>query len=143
MGITTKFTTAIHTLLVIYFFSDKKRVTSNFIAESVNTNPVVIRRILSQLKKAGLITVLSGKNGSKLSKDPNFITLLDVFKAVESVDNLFNIHENSNPLCPVGKNIHDILDVHLKTTQRCLENSLEEVTLNDLIEEINEKENLL
>ncbi len=143
MKITSRFSIAVHTLLLIYFFQRSRNVTSNFIASSVNTNPVVIRRILSNLKEAGLIEVLPGRNGSKLIKNPNKISLLDIFKAVDSIDTLFNFHDNPNPECPVGKNIHTALDGHLIDAQKALEDSLAKTTLEDLIKEINQKENLL
>nr|WP_163876730.1 Rrf2 family transcriptional regulator [Paenibacillus favisporus] len=79
------------------------QATSDFIATSVNTNPVVIRRINILLKKAELITTQIGVVGVNLIHDPEDITLLDIYKAVTNLDNrLFEVHNAPNPECPVG-----------------------------------------
>ena len=74
-------------------------------AESVNTNPVVIRKIMSYLKQAGFVYVNRGPGGAGLLKDLHEITLLDVYHAVNVVeeDKLFHIHEQPNPDCPIGR----------------------------------------
>ncbi|WP_277422284.1 Rrf2 family transcriptional regulator [Brachyspira hampsonii] len=97
MKISSRFTIAVHTLLCILEFKDEK-ITSNFISESVNVNPVIIRNILIQLQKADIITVKRGTGGISLNKKTENITLLDIFNAVESLDEgkLFSFHENPN-----------------------------------------------
>ena len=112
MQISSRFTIAIHVLVCIETFKNDHKVTSDFLASSVNVNPVVIRRLLQQLKKAGIIHVRRGSGGADFEKPLDEITLLDVYNAVECVERgeLFHFHENPNPLCPVGKNIHAILD---------------------------------
>lgn len=141
MQISTRFSMAVHTLLCIAYFTPKERVTSSFVAQSVNANPVVIRRVFGQLKEAGLITVEMGIGGAKLARPADTITLLDVFRAVESVDgNLFNFHADPNPECPVGHNIHAVLDGELADAQRALEDRLARTTLADLedrVEQLN------
>jgi Predicted transcriptional regulator len=137
MKITSRFTVAVHTLLCIYQFSDSAKVTSEFIASSVNVNPVIIRRTLGQLQEAGIVETVRGSGGSTISRSMGKITLLDVYKAVESVDgDLFNFHDNPNPSCPVGKNVHRLLDRHLLDAQRALEASLKKVKLSDLAGEL-------
>ena len=107
MKITSRFTVAVHTLLVINAFQDKVKTTSEFIASSVNVNPVVIRRTMQSLKAAGMIDVKAGSGGARLARRPEDITLFDVYSAVDSVEgDLFHFHENPNPACPVGRNIH-------------------------------------
>lgn len=104
MKITSRFTVAVHTLLVIYFFEGKEKTTSEFIAASVNVNPVVIRRALLSLKAAGIVEVKAGSGGASIVKDLKDITLFDVYRAVDSVDgDIFHFHENPNPACAVGK----------------------------------------
>ncbi|MGN0478253.1 MAG: Rrf2 family transcriptional regulator, partial [Hominenteromicrobium sp.] len=133
MQITSRFTIATHAMLCIAHFSGTHKVTSGFIAGSVNTNPVVIRRILGQLKEAGLIRVEAGVGGAFLEKAPGDITLLDIFNAVECVDGpLFHFHEAPNPKCPVGGSIHAVLDDTLADIQRTLEHKLAQTTLLDL-----------
>ncbi len=138
MKITSRFTVAVHTLLAIYVLGKEYKMTSDFIASSVNVNPVVIRRTLSSLKAAGIIDVKAGSGGAALIKDADDITLYDIYTAVDCVDgDLFNFHENPNPECPVGKNIHAVLDTHLTDAQTALENELKSVTLSDLMKQLN------
>lgn len=137
MKITSRFTVAVHTLLVINTFQDKVKTTSEFIASSVNVNPVVIRRTMQSLKAAGMIDVKAGSGGARLARRPEDITLFDVYSAVDSVDgDLFHFHENPNPACPVGRNIHAVLDVKLQEAQAALENRLKKTTLADLAGQI-------
>lgn len=142
MKITSRFTVAVHTLLAIYTFQGRFKTTSDFIASSVRVNPVVIRRTLLSLKAAGMVDVKAGSGGATLVKDPDDITLYDIYKAVDSVEgDIFHFHENPNPDCPVGANIHAVLDGHLADAQTAMENSLKNVTLYDLIAELNSKIN--
>ena len=137
MKITSRFTVAVHTLLVIYNFSATTKVTSDFIAASVQVNPVVIRRTLLSLKAAGMVDVKAGSGGASIVKDMGDITLYDVYKAVDSMDgDMFHFHENPNPACPVGRNIHAVLDAHLADAQAAMENELKNVTLLDLTKDL-------
>ena len=137
MKITSRFTVAVHTLLVIYNFSATTKVTSDFIAASVQVNPVVIRRTLLSLKAAGMVDVKAGSGGASIVKDMGDITLYDVYKAVDSMDgDMFHFHENPNPACPVGRNIHAVLDSHLADAQAAMENELKNVTLLDLTKDL-------
>lgn len=139
MKIASRFTVAVHTLLVIYQFRDQK-TTSDFIAASVQINPVIIRRTLLSLKAAGMIEVKAGSGGASIVKDLKDISLYDVYRAVDCVDgDLFHFHESPNPACPVGKNIHAVLDQHLAAAQAAMENELKKVTLADLTQELTEK----
>lgn len=135
MQISSRFTIALHVFSCIDTFQDSHKLTSDFIAESVNVNPVVIRRILQQLKAAGLVTVTRGTGGCSIAKPLEDITFLDVYNAVECVESgeLFHFHENPNPNCPVGRNIHDILDDKLKRIQDAMENEMTKITIADVI----------
>lgn len=137
MQISSRFTIAVHVLICIETFKKDMKTTSDFLASSVNVNPVVIRRILQQLKKAGIVEVKRGSGGADLARDPADITLLDVYTAVESVEEgrLFHFHENPNPQCPVGRNIHNILDDRLKRIQDAMEDQMRSVTIRDVMED--------
>ena len=137
MQITSRFTVAVHTMLCITHLGGTHKVTSGLIAGSVNANPVVIRRILGQLKEAGLVRVEAGVGGASLAKPPESITLLDIFNAVECVEgSLFHFHEAPNPKCPVGRSIHAVLDDTLEDSQRTLEARLARTTLSELEQKI-------
>lgn len=135
MQISSRFTIAVHALICIEMFKNDRRVTSDFIASSVNVNPVVIRRLLQQLKKAGIVQVMRGSGGTDTARPIDEITLLDVYNAVECVDEggLFHFHENPNQLCPVGRNIHAVLDVRLDEIQKAMEKEMGSVTIQDVL----------
>ncbi|HKL11855.1 MAG TPA: Rrf2 family transcriptional regulator [Clostridia bacterium] len=136
MRITSRFTIAIHTMLVIACFSDERKVTSKFIAGSTNSNPVVIRRLLGQLKEAGLVEVKKGVGGASIIKPLRDITLQNIFDAVEPADEkIFGFHDNPNCDCPVGKNIHTILDGHLLDIEQAMYNKMRQINLQELLEE--------
>lgn len=137
MRINTRFPVAIHILAVVALHKESIN-TSDFIARSVNTNPVVIRRINAMLKKANIITIKAGVGGAYLNLSPKEITLLDVYNAVKSLedDTLFDVHCNPNEQCPVGANIHEALWGPLHDAQKSLENTLKGYTLFDVMENI-------
>ena len=134
MQISSRFTIALHIFSCVDVFKDKYKVTSGFLAESIHTNPVIIRKILTQLKNAGLITVARGTGGIEVTKDLREITFYDVYEAIGAVENgeLFHFHESPNPDCPVGRNIHALLDSKLKEIQNAMEHELRRYTLLDL-----------
>lgn len=134
MQISSRFTLAIHIFACIDTFGNECKVTSDFLAGSTNVNPVIIRKILGQLKGAGLIDVARGTGGTTVAKPLDQITFLDVYRAVECVENgnLFHFHENPNSNCPVGRNIHHILDDKLLRVQAAMEKELASITLEDL-----------
>ena len=138
MQISSRFTIALHILTCIEEFKNDYKITSDFLSSSINVNPVVIRRILQKLKSAGIITVARGNVGSmEINKDLKDITFYDVYKAVDCVDDegLFHFHENPNPLCPVGRNIHNVLDKRLDAIQQAMENEIKKSPLADVINE--------
>ncbi len=134
MQISSRFTIAIHVLSCIETFKEEK-VTSEFLASSVNVNPVVIRRLLQQLKKAGIVSVKRGSGGAQIAKPLESITLLDIYHAVECVGEgeLFHFHENPNPQCPVGRNIHHVLDQRLEQIQSAMEKEMAGITMQDIL----------
>jgi DNA-binding IscR family transcriptional regulator len=115
-------------------FKDEYKVTSDFLASSINTNPVIIRKILSQLKNAGLINVARGTGGITLTRELQEISFYDVYQAIEPLEggDLFRFHEAPNPDCPVGRNIHALLDGKLKAIQTAMEDEMRRYTIADL-----------
>ena len=137
MQISSRFTMAIHMFACIDTFTDQK-MTSDFMAASIGTNPVIVRKLLQQLKAAGLIEVSRGTGGVTVTKPLNEITFLDIYKAVECTpdEELFHFHENPNQACPVGKNIHHVLDDKLAKVQEAMEGELAAITLADVKRDI-------
>lgn len=137
MQFSSRFTIAVHIFACIDTFKDDFKITSDFLASSVNVNPVIIRKILSQLKADELINVQRGSGGASIAKPLEEISFLDIYNAVECVENgeLFHFHENPNCKCPVGRNIHNVLDNRLEQVQSALEKELKKITLADIIKD--------
>ncbi|MGN0132547.1 MAG: Rrf2 family transcriptional regulator [Lachnospiraceae bacterium] len=137
MQISSRFTMAIHMFACIDTLKDQK-MTSDFMAGSIGTNPVIIRKLLQQLKAAGLIEVSRGTGGVSVTKPLEQITFLDVYRAVECTpdEELFRFHENPNESCPVGRNIHHVLDDKLARIQAAMEKELAMITLADVKKDI-------
>lgn len=137
MQISSRFTMAIHMFVCMDAFSDQK-MTSDFMAASIGTNPVIIRKLLQQLKAAGLVEVSRGTGGVTITRPLDKITFLDIYKAVECApdEQLFHFHDNPNPKCPVGKNIHRVLDDRLLQVQRAMVEKLSEMTLADVKKDV-------
>lgn len=137
MQISSRFTMAIHMFACIDTFTDQK-MTSDFMAASIGTNPVIVRKLLQQLKAAGLIEVSRGTGGVTVTKPLSEITFLDIYKAVECTpdEELFHFHENPNQACPVGRNIHHVLDDKLEKVQEAMERELAAITLADVKRDI-------
>lgn len=138
MQISSRFTIALHMFSCMEVFKGTNKITSDFLASSINVNPVIIRKLLSQLKDAGLIEVKRGTGGASIEKPLDEITFLDIYHAVDCIEEntLFHFHENPNLDCPVGKNIHNILDDKLVRVQSAMEHELESITLADVIEDL-------
>ena len=135
MQITSKFTVAVHILTCIDFFDGQMRVTSDFLSGSTGVNAVIVRNVLGQLRNAGIVETRQGSGGAHLAKALDEITLYDIYKAVDCVDDegLFHFHENPNAECPVGRNIHKAMDGRLEAAQAALENELKSTTLAEVV----------
>src|SRR3954462_12787406 len=102
-GLSSKLSVGIR-ILTIFALQPGEPLTSEFIACSVNTNPVVIRRLLGSLREAGIVESRTGVGGGwSLLVDPERITLLDILRAVEPQSDIFPLHRaEPNPECPCG-----------------------------------------
>ena len=131
--ISSRVAVAVH---VLAFMAWKRRdpITSERIAASVNTNPVVVRRIVGALRNAGMVNVQPGVGGgATLAREPGDITLLDVYRAVEDGDELFSLHPSEpSRSCNVGVNIRDVLRPIFCTAHRAMEAVLAQVTIADV-----------
>jgi Rrf2 family protein len=129
----TRFRTAVHALAVIAYVP-QEQATSDAIAASIATDASVVRRLLSQLRNAGLVQGAQGRSGGYLlARNAGDITLRDVFVALEP-EELFPVPERKpNPDCPVGANIHSVLQAPLDAARQGLEDSLASTSLADVI----------
>lgn len=143
MSLSSRFAVGIHILALIEL-NKEGTSSSEFLASSVNTNPVVIRKLMGMLKKAGLVEVHPGIAGAKLAKKLSDISLFDVYKAVNIVqeNELFSVHDNPNPNCLVGRNIQNTIEPLFVAAQVAMEKVLEGVTLEDVVKDIANKGNM-
>jgi Rrf2 family protein len=132
----TRFPVAVH-ILSLLTYENGRAVTSDYIAGSVNTNPVVIRRMLSLLNKAGLVTSTEGAGGgTTLARRAERITLGDIYRAVEP-DNLFGaIRNDPNPLCPVGRCVQNVLKKQIERFEMALEKDMDKVNVAHVLGEV-------
>ncbi|NIF07165.1 Rrf2 family transcriptional regulator [Chryseobacterium sp. Tr-659] len=107
----TRFATAVH-IMTLLAKSPQEWLTSEWIAGSINVNPVIVRKEISVLREADMIISRQGKEGgSQLAKDAGKITISEIYRAVKNTDVLGKKNQNPNPACSVGKEIN----VHLNT----------------------------
>ncbi len=137
MHISTKCSVAIHCLIFIHEYGEKKKVTSELLSLSTGSNAVTIRNILSALKKDGVISVKFGTGGATLNCPLEEITIFRICKAIEPdfLSKLFGVHSMPSPLCPIGKNIQNVLDCSYQKIQKDLCNSLNSITLKDIVDD--------
>jgi Rrf2 family protein len=132
----SRFVVATH-IVTLLAYGKGEAMTSDYIAGSVNTNPVVIRRILALLAAARLVETQEGAGGGvRLAKAAKAITLKEVYCAVES-DPLFSLHpQDPNPACPVGGTIQTALESTLDDAELALRKSLASTTVADLVDRL-------
>jgi Rrf2 family protein len=132
MAESTRFPVAVHVLTLLAY--EGRALTSEYIAGSVNTNPVVIRRMIGLLGRAGFVSSTEGAGGgSELAKPAERITLGDVYRAVES-GRLFGERRNDpNPLCPVGRSVQSVLEKHVARFESGLEREMDKVTVAGIL----------
>ena len=118
-------------------WSGDESLKSEQVAESVNTNPVVIRRMLCELAEAGLVVSQTGSlGGSRLAHNPAETTLLDVYKALE-YQGVFSLHRQPpSKDCPVGVNIETVLGDVMQEVDSAVEHVLAKITINDVVQRL-------
>jgi len=132
----TRFAVSVHILAYLAYRSGAA-VPSAEIASSVDTNPVVIRRLLSALMKARLVTALKGATGGfSLATTPENISLRDIYRAVEPEPTHGLAHFSPNTKCPVGAKIHSILENVFIKAQAAMESELSRVNLAQIHQQL-------
>ena len=138
-----KYTTAIHICLYLHFRGEAL-LSSKEIGESVDTNPVVIRRITTALRTAGILESVAGKQGGfHLTKKVDQITLWEIYLAVSDRE-LFN-KPKVNPECPVSRNLAQLVDAPFSAAELAMRPVLEKQTIGDLylkLQSVLDSENL-
>jgi Rrf2 family protein len=140
MNSNSRFTIAIHILAMLALNPDRP-LSSDFVANSVNSNPVIIRRLFSLLAQAGLIETRTGAaGGALLLAQPATLTLWQVYHLVNRDTSLFALHPNvPNAACGVGRNIQPVLQDIFTDVEHALMQQLSSVTLRDVAERIRQR----
>lgn len=135
----TRFTVALHILTAANVFNTMSEdiATSDDLAWSINTNPVVVRRIVQQLTRGGLVTSQTGpKGGIQLARAAEEITLRDVYRVIEN-EHLFSLHASEpNPECTVGGHIQPVLTAVFDAASEGMQRVLDQYTIADLTREV-------
>lgn len=129
----TKFSVAIHILVMVD--QSKEILSSQRIATSVGTNASYVRKVISLLKKNGLLVSRQGKKGYQLSKESRSISLLEIYQATQETKHiqLFEIHSSTNQECPVGKYIRSAISPVFTEAEKQLQKELSTQTLSQVI----------
>ncbi|MGW6598160.1 Rrf2 family transcriptional regulator [Streptomyces sp. NPDC055036] len=135
-GLSSRTAVAIHALAMLAHRRGGS-LTSAEIADSLESNPVLVRRVLGRLRDAHLVWATEGRGGGwSLARDPRDITLHDAFAAVEE-GQIFSRHTHPpSGACEVGRNIGDLLDVEFRGAERALEERLGTTTIAGLLRRI-------
>lgn len=127
----TRFATAIH-ILTILAKNPQEWLTSDWIAGSVNVNPVIVRKELINLKKSGLVESRQGKvGGVRIGKNPDQISISEIYESVKNTEVLGKKNQNPNPQCSVGKDINKNLELLFSETDDLVFRFLKEKKLSD------------
>jgi Rrf2 family protein len=140
MHVNSRFAVAVHVLGLAMVASGEaygQAVTSERLAGIVNTNPVVVRRVLGALREAGLVTSQPGPGGGwKLTRDAASITLRDVYKAVEGESVLSLPRHAPSACCPFGDRLPEVLTACFQEAQAAMEHRLSQVTIADVLDAV-------
>ncbi|MFI3229788.1 MAG: Rrf2 family transcriptional regulator [Bacillota bacterium] len=133
MKISSKLAMGIHIVIAIDRFAGEYKVTSEFLSGSLSVNPVMVRQILVGLKHEGITTITDRNKGIELAKRLDKISMYDIYKGVECAEkSIFGFHTNPNERCPVGANIHNLLDDRFDNLQSELESNMKKQKLSDI-----------
>lgn len=137
MRVASRFAIGVH-ILTLLGTTDNGENTSEWMAGSIGVNPVIVRNVTGMLRRAGLVTTRQGVAGAHLAVPLSKITLLDVYRAVDAVDegDLFAVHTNPNPNCAIGANIQATLEHVFGEAQRAMEARLGGITLEDVVHDM-------
>ncbi len=140
MGTTSsRFTVAVHMLALLAIEKKEEPTTSEYLARSAGTNPVVVRRILAMLGKVDLISAQSGtRGGVKLSRSPEKISLIEVYQAVEKGEIFSFGTRESNPHCICGRSLEPVMQKAFHKAKTAMETALADINIAQIAQEVEE-----
>ena len=125
---------AVHILVYLELLGDSCGKSSKQIADSIDTNACVVRRLMAQLREAGILTTQAGVANPTLAKPSEQITLLDIYRAVEE-GQLLQVDRTANARCPIGANVQQILNHTYRVIQATSEQAMAQITLQQLVQQ--------
>ena len=137
MRLTTRCSIALHCLIFIAECQDRVKVTGAMLSKSTGCNPAEIRGIMGTLQKDGIISIARGVGGARLNREPEALTLWEVFHAVDpdGLDKLFGFHPHPSEACPVGQRIRNVLHKPYQDVGAAVREAMEKTTLQRLLED--------
>lgn len=125
------FSMSVHALALLA--QNKDGYSSSFIASSVNTHAVFLRRVLKHLVEVGLIETREGRDGGyRLAKPPEEILLSDVYLSMEMDRALAPSPAEPNPMCPVGSGLPTVFDAIAIEAEQSILRTLQKYTVADV-----------
>ena len=129
MGTNSRLASAVQVMTFVAYIGNDG-TTSEAIARSLQTNPVVVRRLLKSLEKGGLVSLRRGRAGGvDLGRPARQISLGQIYRAVESDDPMFSLRDAVNPRCPVAHAMQFVLPPAFETADAAVEGALNQITL--------------
>lgn len=136
MRLNTKCSIALHCLVFICEYENKVKVTSELLAKSTGCNSAAIRSILNALQKSDIISIVRGIGGAHLEREPESLTVWEVYHALEpdGLEHFIGFHQNPSEKCPVGSHIEAVLQKPYKEIGTAVQKAMEEITLQQLLD---------
>ena len=138
MKFSHKLSDAVHLLVYIEIFPDDD-LSSRAIARSIVTNPSMVRSLMMDLRKAGLLKTKQGSAEPELAKKPEEISLYDIFAAVGMDHHLLHVDEDTEQKCPVGRNIQGPLAKAYAEVEEAAFVKMREISLREIVDQIKEE----
>ncbi|WP_296227710.1 Rrf2 family transcriptional regulator [uncultured Lactobacillus sp.] len=138
MKFSHKLSDAVHLLAYIEIFPDDD-LSSRAIARSIVTNPSMVRSLMMDLRKAGLLKTKQGSAEPELAKQPEEISLYDIFAAVDMDHHLLHVDEDTEQKCPVGGNIQTPLVKAYAEVEEAAFAKMREISLQEIVDQIKEE----
>ena len=138
MAYSTKLSDSLH-LLVFVATEQDRDLSSTAIAKSLAANPSSVRQLMGRLRRAGLITSVTGHARPELARPARDISMLDVYRAVEGDRPLLHLDTHTNPECGVGMNVQRVIGERFDDVQRAAERAMSSVTLEQIISQYRER----
>lgn len=144
MRLNTKCSIALHCLVFISEYENKVKVTSELLAKSTGCNSAAIRSILNVLQNADIISIVRGVGGAYLNRNPESLTVWEVYHALEpdGLEHFIGFHPNPSDKCPVGKRIQTVLKKPYREIGAAVQEAMEGITLQQLLDDYHENDNV-